>query len=245
MPGRRSRRAALSALLPALVLAGCGDNLSPLPDPVTRDGERMFSLWRFSNIAGLLVALLIWGLVAYCVVRFRRRGRDDLPAQSHANVPMEILYTAAPLVLVGVLFWWTVDVQEEVTATPGEPDLLVEVVGFQWQWQFRYPDAGVVVTGVPDEAPVLVLPVDRTVRFRLETVDVIHSFYVPEFLTKRDAVPGIDNEFDVEVDEPGTWVGRCAEYCGIDHFRMNFAVRAVPGPEFDRWLATQREASPR
>lgn len=204
----------------------------------------MFSLWRFSNIAGLLVALLIWGLVAYCLLRFRRRGRDGLPVQTHANIPMEVLYTVAPLVLVAVLFWLTVDVEREVTATPGRPDLSVEVVGFQWQWQFRYPDAGVVVTGVPGDAPVLVLPVGRTVRFRLETSDVIHAFYVPRFLTKRDAIPGVDNEFDVEVSQAGTWTGRCAEYCGLDHYRMNFSVRAVPPAEFDAWLAERATGKP-
>lgn len=202
----------------------------------------MFDLWRFSNIAGLLVALLIWGLVAYCVLRFRRRGDADLPRQTHANVPMEVLYTVAPVVVVAVLFWFTVAVENDVTDVSGDPDLVVDVTGFQWQWQFRYAESGVVVTGVPGDPPVLMLPAGEVVRFRLTTSDVIHSFYVPKFLTKRDAIPGIDNAFDVVVNEPGTWVGRCAEYCGLDHYKMNFTVRAVPAAEFDAWLSAEQAA---
>jgi cytochrome c oxidase subunit 2 len=98
------------------------------------------------------------------------------------------------------------------------------------------------VNGTQDQRPVLVLPVGRTVRFELEAADVIHSFWVPEFLTKKDLIPGVDNAIDVDVVEAGEWVGRCAEYCGFDHWRMTFDVRAVPADEYDAWVAEARAA---
>ncbi|MET0665014.1 MAG: cytochrome c oxidase subunit II, partial [Acidimicrobiales bacterium] len=108
--------------------------------------------------------------------------------------------------------------------------------GFRWDWQFTYVDAGIRVTGEPGERPVLRLPVGRTVRFRLHADDVIHSFWVPEFGTKRDLIPGLDNEIDIDIVEAGTWTGRCAEYCGLDHATMDFEVQAMPADEFDAWL---------
>ena len=112
-----------------------------------------------------------------------------------------------------------------MNATVDQPDLVVEVVGFQWQWQFTYADSGIVVTGTPDGGlPVLVLPVDRTTRLDLRTTDVNHSFWVPRFLNKRDLIPGVDNAIDVTPTETGTYDGVCAEFCGLDHGRMRFAV---------------------
>ncbi len=112
-------------------------------------------------------------------------------------------------------------------------------VAGRWDWQFTYAESGVTVTPAPGERPVLVLPVDRTIRFELETADVIHSFWVPEFGTKRDLIPRVDNQIDIDITEPGTWTGRCAEYCGLDHATMDFEVRAVPADEFDDWLTDQ------
>jgi cytochrome c oxidase subunit II len=116
------------------------------------------------------------------------------------------------------------------------------VQGSQWQWQFRYPDQGVVINGVPNEdPPELVLPVDRTVRFELISRDVVHSFWVPNFITKRDLIPGHDNQLEVMIEEPGVWRGECSEFCGLDHWKMIFSVRALPPDEFDRWLASAAE----
>lgn len=209
------------------------------PDPVSRQGEQILELWQASMVAGLAVAALVWGLIAYSIVRFRRRN-DDVPSQHPYNIPLEIAYTATPLVIVAVLFAVTVSAQRDVTATAGDPDVVVDVVGFQWQWQFHYPDEGITVTGTPDEDPVMVLPVGRTVRLRLDSPDVVHSFWVPEFLAKRDLIPGMRNEVDVDVTKAGEWVGRCAEFCGLDHYRMRFAVRAVPPAEYERWVADRR-----
>lgn len=190
-------------------------------------------------VAALAVGGLVSFLIVYSLVRFRRRN-DQLPGQSSYNIPIEVVYTVAPLLVVAVLFAFTMATERKVTATTDDPDLVVDVVGFQWQWQFLYPDHNVSVIGGPDAPATLMLPVGRTVRLRLRSPDVVHSFWVPRFLSKRDLIPGMDNEIDVDVDEAGTWIGRCAEFCGLDHYRMNFSVKAVPAQEFDQWVASHR-----
>ena len=238
--GRRRtprRRWALPVVLVLAVLPACGGDFG-LPDPASDDGERVLGLWRGSVLAGLAVAALIWALVAWSILRYRRRN-DDLPSQGAENIPIEIAYTLAPLVVVAVLFGFTVFTQEEVTGAEGDPDLEIEVIGFQWSWEFRYRDLGVDVESTGEEDPVLVLPVGATVRFDLVAEDVNHSFWVPEFLVKRDLIPRVDNQIDVDVTRAGEWTGRCAEFCGLQHWAMRFGVRAVPQDEFDRWVREQ------
>ena len=214
-----------------------------VPDPVTEDGERILSLWQGSVLAALAVGTLVWILIAWSVVRYRRRSGPDegLPGQRSDNVPLEVVYTLIPIVIVAVLFGYTVFTQEKVTEKAARPDVVVEATGYQWQWQFRYPDEGVVVTGTPAEPrPTMVLPIGATVRLKLRTTDVIHSFWVPRFLKKMDLVPGVDNEMDVKVEDPGVFPGRCAEYCGLDHARMDFKVEAVSPEAYRAWLDQER-----
>ena len=231
----RTRRALVAVLVLAVVPA-CGGY--GLPDPASADGEQILGLWKGAVLAGLAVAALIWALVAWSILRYRRRN-DDLPSQTPENIPLEIAYTLTPLLVVAVLFGFTVATQEEVTGAEGRPDLEVEVVGFQWSWEFRYRDLGVDVESTGEEDPVLVLPVGATVRFDLVAEDVDHSFWVPEFLVKRDLIPRVDNHIDMEVTREGEWTGRCAEFCGLQHWAMRFGVRAVPQDEFDRWVRDQ------
>ncbi|HEV2767346.1 MAG TPA: cytochrome c oxidase subunit II [Acidimicrobiales bacterium] len=212
------------------------------PDPVSRQGEDVLALWNGFHWVALGVGLLIWGLVLYCVARYRRRN-DDLPSQSPYNIPVEIAYTVTPLLIVIALFAFTVVREQRVTALVDEPDVVVDVVGFQWSWEFSYPEEEVVVESDGVNFPRLVVPVGSTVRFRLQTTDVIHSFWVPEFMMKRDLIPRIDNEIDVDVVQQGEWTGRCAEYCGLDHYRMNFIVAAVSPGEYEAWLDEERSAS--
>lgn len=223
----------------AVAFSGCGGSRFWAPDPVTREGDKILRLWQGSTIAAMLVGALVWGLVGYVVFKYRRRN-DDVPRQNPYNVPVEAVYTVAPLLVVAVLFAFTYGTQRQVVSTSGKPDLIVDVTGFQWQWQFHYPQEEITVTGTPGTPPTLVLPVGQTVRFRLESSDVVHSFWVPRFLSKRDLIPGVDNEVQVEVKEAGIWIGRCAEFCGLDHYKMTFSVRAVPPDEFRRWVTEQR-----
>jgi cytochrome c oxidase subunit 2 len=231
------------AVTVALVVGACGLPNFGAPDAVSEQGRRTLSLWRGTFVAALVVGAIVMGLILFTIVRYRRRD-DRIPHQGAHNVPLEVVYTSIPVAIVAVLFAVNVVVQGRVTDLADRPDVTVEVVGFQWQWQFRYPDEGVTVTGGPESpAPELVLPAGRTTRLQLSSDDVIHSFWVPDFLTKRDLVPGLDNEIDVTPERPGRYVGRCAEYCGLDHWRMRFAVRVVSPGEFDRWLDQQRAAS--
>jgi len=182
---------------------------------------------------------LVWALVVWSVLRYRRRN-DDLPSQTPYNIPVEVVYTGVPLVIVAALFGLTVFTQESVTATDPDPDLVVEVTGFQWSWELSYPDLGVEVVSDGVDPPRMVLPVGATVRFELRTADVNHSLWVPEFLVKRDLIKGVDNTVDVEVREAGEWTGRCAEFCGLDHWKMYLDVAAVPRAEFDAWVEENR-----
>ncbi len=240
MPLRR-RFTALAALVVLAVVSGaCSSGFDfGAPDPTTSQGEDVLELWRGAHWAAAAVGALIWGLVVFCVVRYRRRN-DELPSQSPENIPVEILYTVTPLVIVAVLFVFTVLTQQRVVALSDDPDVVVNVVGFQWSWQFEYPEEEVTVVSNGVDPPRMVLPVGATVRFNLESPDVNHSFWVPRFLVKRDLIPGIDNQIDVEVTEAGEWEGRCAEFCGLDHYRMQFSVAAVAPAEYTAWLDEQR-----
>jgi cytochrome c oxidase subunit 2 len=254
----RTRTLIASALASALVLTvtGCGN--MGLPDSATSQGNEVISLWQIFLSLAIAVAALIWCLVAFTViasVRRRRqhahlpvaadpdtaagnggdRGLAHIPEQVQYRTRLEIFYTVVPLVLVFVLLGFTFRVDAILTETTEQPDLVVEVTGFQWQWQFHYPELGITIAGDPEDPPVLYLPVGRTIRFKLLAEDVIHSFWVPEFLEKRDMVPGVTNEIEVTVDRPGTWVGRCAEYCGLNHWQMWFDVNAVAADQFDTW----------
>ncbi|HEX8804971.1 MAG TPA: cytochrome c oxidase subunit II [Acidimicrobiales bacterium] len=213
------------------------------PDAKSEEGASILRLWQGFFITALFVAALVWGLLIFVLVRYRRRrgDGDELPSQRPYNIPLEVFYTAAPVVVVAVLFGFSVATQEEVTGLHDDPEAVaVDVIGFQWSWQFRYRDEGVTVTGEPGEPPELVLPVGRRAHLELTTADVNHSFWVPDFLSKRDLIPGIDNEIEVTPTETGEYVGRCAEFCGLDHWRMYYAVRVVPEDEYETWLDEHR-----
>jgi cytochrome c oxidase subunit 2 len=193
-------------------------------------------------VGGLVVGLVLWTTVRY------RRPRDaapgQLPRQTDANVPIEVFYTVVPLVIVAILFGLTMRTQDRVTRTSDTPDLGVEVTGFQWGWRFRYPTQGVTVVGDANEPPTLVLPVGANVRLRLLAADVIHSFFVPAFLVKRDMIPGVDNSLEIRPTEEGKFPGVCAEFCGLDHWRMTFNVEVVTPAQFQAFIAEQ-QPSPR
>ncbi|AEH10498.1 MULTISPECIES: aa3-type cytochrome oxidase subunit II [Protofrankia] len=240
----RRRRLALTAGLALLVMTatGCDVPNFGFPDGVTDQTPRILNLWQGSSIAALAVGVFTWGLIFYAIIVFRKRS-DDLPRQVRYNLPVEILYTVVPLVIVAGLFYYTARDEIEINRLPPDPDVTVNVIGFRWNWQFRYLDTGrdgtapIEVTGRPGEPAVLVLPQNRTIRFIETSPDVIHSFWVPEFLFKRDVVPGRINQFQLTITKTGTFVGRCAELCGVDHDRMNFSVKVVPGDEYDRFIA--------
>ena len=253
---RVSRLARVGALglLGLLALAGCDAPNNTFwrfgwPEGVTKQATDMRELWTWTCIAALIVGIIVWALIIWCIVRYRKRG-DELPRQTAYNLPLEIVYTVIPFLIIAVLFFFTVVTQDKVQKRTNNPDLTVAVNAFKWNWQFVYPDSpgpgGTPVNTVGNSTtiPILVLPTDRTIRFEVASADVIHSFWVPEFLFKLDVIPGNENGrnnvFDVTVNKEGAYVGRCAELCGTYHAYMNFEVRAVSGADFDAYIAARQ-----
>lgn len=248
--GSRLARLAALGLLGVLTLTGCSMPNNEFwrfgwPDGITEESTLMRELWTGSVIAALVVGVIVWALILYPVVAHRKRS-DELPRQTAYNLPLEIGYTVVPFLIIAALFFYTVTVQNEVQERSESPDETIAVNAFKWNWQFIYPDTEaedgqpVETVGNSEEIPILVVPTERTVRFELVSSDVIHSFWVPEFLFKLDVIPGNengrDNVFEVTVEEEGAYVGRCAELCGTYHAFMNFELRAVSGDDYDAYL---------
>jgi cytochrome c oxidase subunit II len=238
------------ALTAMVLLSGCSvDDAFHLGWPVNGISDRskqMYDLWIGSVVAAAVVGLFVWGLIFWCVIRYRKRG-DELPAQTRYNMPIELLYTVVPFLIISVLFYYTAVVQTAVDKEPKDPDVVVDVYAFKWNWEFSYrpKDTGqktVTTIGTSDYVPVLVLPTHKTIRFVEQSQDVIHSFWVPELLFKRDVFPGnVKNSFAVTIDKEGAYVGRCAELCGTYHSMMNFELRAVPFDEYQRFIDAKQK----
>jgi cytochrome c oxidase subunit 2 len=248
-PDRPRRRLRLPAVLALVLVTGtaCEVPNFGFPDGITVQSERILRLWKGSSIVALAVGAFVWGLILFAVVAYRKRN-DELPRQVRYNLPVETLYTVIPFVIVAGLFYYTARDEIEINELTDNPQLTVGVVGFRWNWQFDYQgqdpqgrDLRISVVGRPDQPAQLVLPRNRTIRFVETSPDVIHSFWVPEFLFKRDVIPGRVNQFEVTITKTGTFVGRCAELCGVDHDRMNFSVRVVEPAEFDRFVAQNQD----
>ena len=236
---RARRTAPAVALVGALagLLGGCAWDYG-VPESAATQGDDFLDLWRVFVPIAIGVVLFIWTLVAVVLVRSRRwRRAEGEPSQHQYDGRLELLGLVVPLVLVAGLFGLTVVRTDDITRLSDDPGLEVEVLGFQWSWRFTYVEEGVAVNGLPEEVPVLRLPLGRTTRFHLVAADVIHSFWVPEFLTKRDLVPGVDNQIDITPTRLGRWTSRCAEYCGLDHTDMRFVVEVLEPGAFDAWVA--------
>ncbi|RSM58695.1 cytochrome c oxidase subunit II [Actinoplanes sp. ATCC 53533] len=239
----------LLALLSGCSVAGVGSAFGGFGWPeggISLQAHKMYDLWIASTIAALVVGVFVWGLIFWCVIRYRKRG-DTLPVQTRFNMPLEVLYTVTPVLIVAVLFYYTAIVQTDVDKLSAKPDMTVEVVAFKWNWQFNYRDAPgaeaktvASTLGSTDVIPLLVLPTGKKIRFEETSRDVIHSFWVPEMLFKRDVFPGnVRNTFEVTLDKEGRYVGRCAELCGTYHAFMQFELVVVSPAEFDQFLAAK------
>lgn len=257
-PKRPARKVAVAALaLTALGLTGCASELRRgfLPEQApgaTNHTDMIISLWNNAWIAALLVGALVWGLLIWCVIAYRKRKNDNkLPVQLRYHVPLELMYTFVPIVMIGVLFAFTSRSMGEIVDTSAEPDVTIEVVGKRWSWDFNYRDADVYYSGVQAELtgeegvsetlPTLYVPQGQLVEFELRTRDVNHAFWVPAFLMKLDMITGRTNEFQIVPQELGTYQGKCAELCGEYHASMLFNVEVVTPEVFEEKMAELRE----
>ncbi|MDH5314822.1 MAG: cytochrome c oxidase subunit II [Actinomycetota bacterium] len=236
-----ARAAGLAAA--AIVTASCSSSFG-MPRGSTEQGQEIFDLWQIFFWAGIAVAAIVYGLIAWSVIRYRRRRRTpdaELGRQFHANVPLEIVYTAIPVVIVIVLFALSIGTEDRASSVSRDPDVILRTEAFSWGWRFEFADEGVEVVSEPSAegmpGPEILLPLGRTTRIELTSNDVIHAFWVPDFLYKRDAIPGHVNEFDVTPTVLGTYHGVCSEFCGLHHAYMTFTVRVVEPDAFDAWLS--------
>ncbi|MBA2952241.1 cytochrome c oxidase subunit II [Nocardioides sp. MAH-18] len=243
-----------------LVVSGCSDRTQgqwkrfAMPDPASEQGERILSLWQGAWIAALITGLIVWGLIFYAIIRFRRRNADEIPVQTRYNLPLEIFYTIAPVIMVIVFFAKTVDTQNYVLDEDRPVDNCMEITGQQWSWTFNYgvgekgdcdvtPDTTefpyesyVYTAGTGSDIPDLYLPVGETTRFNLHSPDVIHDFGVPGFLMKMDVIPGRVNHYAITPTTIGDFKGKCYELCGTYHSRMLFNVHVVSREDYDAHL---------
>lgn len=242
----------------ALLLTGCSEEAARgwLPNEtrdITNHTGMIQDLWVNSWITVLLVGIVTWGLMLWVIVAYRRRkGDTGFPRQLSYNLPMEILYTAVPLMLVLTFFTFSDNTQRTVN-TPVDSPLVVDVQAKQWSWDYNYSykgeekyDPGVQAhldgsAGKEAELPVLYLPVDVPVTLELNSRDVIHSFWVPAFLQKLDMIPGKTNRIYLTPQVEGTYAGKCAELCGEYHSEMLFNVKVVSAQEFEAKLSDMKD----
>jgi cytochrome c oxidase subunit II len=209
--------------------------------PTAAFGERSRARRASPRVAALAVGAITWGLILWPAIAFRRkRGATDLPPQTRYNLPIEVFYTAVPIIMIAVFFYFTARDEDRIMRVSSNPDHQITVTGMQWSWQFTYAsdgDSHTTVTGTPGKPPTLYLPQGESVKFTLHSNDVIHSFWVPAFLFKMDVIPGRSNQFQITPKQLGTFKGRCAELCGQDHARMLFNVKVVSPTEYDQYVS--------
>jgi len=224
------------------------------PGGITTQDHQTLRLWHISFWFALPLSLLVWGLIVWCVIRYRRRpGR--VPSQVQYHLPLEIAYTIVPFVIVAILFGYMYQAENKIDKVSKDPSVQITVDGFQWGWQFVYTNVNVngtpqtpnfrVIGSVANEPdindqsslPTLVVPSGETVQFNLVSLDVLHSFYIPETLFKRDLIPGVKNVVDMNFKAPGgPYIGECTQFCGTYHPYMRFTVEVMSPQAFGTWV---------
>ncbi|MGV2984067.1 cytochrome c oxidase subunit II [Microbacterium sp. AGC85] len=269
MPSKRRLRwvAIPVGIATAVALAGCSPTeLHGFLPGFVEDGtaatnqtDRVAGLWVNSWIVLLAVGMITWALMGWAAVAYRRRkGQTGLPVQMRYNMPIEIFYTVIPLILVMGMFFFTARDQAEIETQWDDADVEITAIGKQWAFDFMYagedddlsdavwtmgvqaqPDAeGNIDT---EKLPTLVLPVDQKVHISLQSRDVIHSFWIIDFLYKKDMYIGKDNSWSFIPTRVGEYAGKCAELCGEYHSMMLFNVKVVEQDEYDAYVESLRE----
>jgi cytochrome c oxidase subunit 2 len=233
--------------------------------PVTNHTQQIDTLWVGSWIALLCVGAIVYFLIIFAAIAYRRRrGQTGLPVQLRYNMPIEVFFTATPLILILGLFAFTARDENAIEARDPHPDVKIGVYGKQWAWDFNYINENVYTAGIqaqPDvqrksaasrtetqpgtgfdqsQLPQLVLPVGKSVELQLRTRDVNHSFWVIDFLYKKDLIAGQTNYETFTPKRTGLYQGKCAELCGEYHSRMLFTVKVVTPAQYTQYIQSLR-----
>lgn len=234
---RRSRNIALvSAAIVLTALATAGTAYAWLVNPVTPVAHEVREL--FWKAFGVTMFFFIIAELILLVAVLRFRARPGVPAATwHENFKLEIVWTAIPAIAMVVLSGPSFTTLKNLETVP-KADLTIEIIGHQWFWEYRYPGQGVAFA---NEA--LVVPYGKTVAANITSIDVIHSWFVPEFGVKMDANPGRVNHTWFKIEKPGVYKGQCAELCGVLHGQMLITVNAVTPEEFQRWLEQKKKGA--
>ncbi len=235
-------RRGLVILVPAIfALTGCAkDADSGFSGDASSVNEISHSLWTLSWLAAAVVGVFTAILIVWPAIFHRApKNGPEFPKQTQYNVPVEVAYTIIPFVIVAVLFYFTVVKENEIVKPQASVQHEIEVSGFQWSWQFTYLDEGknVQVTGTPAKPPVLVVPQGERVRYTIVSNDVVHGFWIPEFMIQMQNLPGVTNYLEFTANKLGDFPGRCNILCGRNHAQMLFTVRVVTPAEYETYIS--------
>ena len=233
---------ALALLIPVLFLTGCS-KVSELgfPEGASSVNDESLSLWQGAWITAGIVGVGTLVLILWPAV-FHRGKKDgpEFPKQTQYNIPIEIVYTIIPFIIVAVMFYYTAKKETAITAKSTSAIHEISVTGMQWSWQFAYTDAGpdAVVTGTPAQPPTLVVPQGERVRYTIISNDVVHGFWIPAFMIQMQNLPGVTNHLEFTANKLGEYPGRCNILCGRAHSQMIFTVKVVSPSDYAAYLQT-------
>lgn len=242
--GRRWRRLRPLLIIPiaGVLLSGCTLPNFGVTKGVTKSSAKVYHLWQWFSLGAVVIGALVVLLLAYAILRYRRKDDKAIPKQSQYHIPLELLYTIVPILIVVALFVGTLIVENPEVANP-RTDVVVNVNAFQWGWKFAYPGQSVVVVGQTTQNPTMVVPVNTNVHVNLTSTDVVHGFYVKEFNFSRYALPGVTNQFTFNAVKVGVYGGQCTQLCGLYHSLMFFKVKVVSQATYESWLNANRNVS--
>lgn len=236
----------IAGLAAATVLAAV--TVFQLPEAVSEQGGRTTTLYQATLAISLLVFFGVTAGIIWAVFRYKRRG-PELPEQIHGSSRLELVWTVIPVVILVALFIPSLILVIDLKTPPAEAeaDLVVEVVGHQWWWEFIYPEEGIRIQPTPPDydnlvPPALVVPMDKTVLLKVTSADVVHSFYAPNLLYKIQAVPGSINQMSFKAVKTGVYAGQCYQFCGLRHSDMLFALDVRSEADYQRWLNETKAA---
>jgi cytochrome c oxidase subunit 2 len=249
LPTRTSRTLRLGLVIApiALALSGCSKVSSlGFPEGASSINDISLSLWQGAWIAAGVVGVITLVLILWPAVFHRAKAsQGEFPRQTQYNVPVEIVYTVIPFIIIAVMFYFTAVKQNEITEKSPAVAHEITVNGFQWSWQFGYPEAGekAVVTGSPEKPPTLVVPVGERVRYIITASDVVHGFWIPAFMIQIQNLPGVTNNLEFTANKIGEFPGRCNILCGRSHSQMLFTVKVVSLADYQKYLETLKAST--